>query len=366
MNSSTPMYKPFLAPYKEVEKYIQKIYHSNIVTNNGPLVRELEEKLKEHLNVKHLFITGNATIGLQIAINALDIQNSEIINSAFSYVAAPSAIVSNNCRNIFADIDPDTFCINSNDIENKISSKTKAILPTHIFNTVCEVEKIKKIAEKNNLKVIYDAAHSFGINYKEQSIFNYGDISVCSLHAYKVLNMIEGGFIVTHDDDIAEKVFEARYFGADKGNLSFNRIGYNGKNSEMHAAIGLANLKYSSILMERRKEIYELYQTELKGYPLVWQKIDNKVQTNYSYLPIKFENEAILLQVQNDLIQKNIYCKRYFYPSLNENSFYGSCTSMPKSESLSSRILCFPLYYSLSDDEIKLICSLIRKTLDQN
>lgn len=358
------MYKPFLAPYKEVEVYLKKIYSNGIVTNNGPLVRELEEKLKEYLGVKHLFITGNATIGLQMAISALDIKNGDIINSAFSYVAAPSAIVSNSYRNVFADINPDTYCINPVDIEKKITSHTKAILPTNIFNTVCDTEAIQQIADKYNLKVIYDSAHSFGVKYEGKSVFTHGDVSVCSMHAYKVLNMVEGGFITTNDDEIAEKLYEVRYFGANRNNDGFNRIGFNGKNSEFHAAIGLANFKYLDISKQKRIEMYSLYFDMLKDFPLQWQKVNSKIESNYAYLPLVFENNKVATIVKRTLENKNIFTRRYFHPSLNKLDFLGNNQPMPIAESISDRILCFPFYFGLKDKEISFICNEIIQVLE--
>lgn len=350
------MYKPFLPPYKEVEKYLKKIYRTQTVTNNGPLVQELENQLKSILGVKHLWIVGNATIGLQMAVRALELNNNEILTSAFSYVAAPSAIFSNNCKSKFVDIAKDDYCINLDLIEQSITPNTKAILPTHIFNTVCDVEKIQTLADKYNLEVIYDAAHSFGVEFKGESIFKYGDISVCSLHAYKCLNMVEGGFVTTSNDYLAEKLYEIRYFGADRNNTGFNRIGYNGKNSEFHAAVGLANIKFIDIIREKRKNLFELYHNLLVNHPISWQKINSNVKTNYAYLPLVFENEQIVLKILENFNNKGIGCKRYFYPSLNENSFFKDTSFMKESESLSRRILCFPLYYDLKEEEVRKVC----------
>lgn len=350
------MYKPFLPPYDEVDKYFKNIYQNQIVTNNGPLVQELENQLKAILGVKHLLVVGNATIGLQMAIGALELDASEILTSAFSYVAAPSAIFANNCKSKFVDINKDDYCINSELIEQKITSKTKAILPTHIFNTVCDVEKIQTIADKYSLNVIYDAAHSFGVEYKKKSIFNFGDISVCSMHAYKCFNMIEGGFITTSDDHLAEKLYEIRYFGANRNNNGFNRIGYNGKNSEFHAAVGLANIKYIDEIRTKRKQLFELYQQLLKEVPVTWQKMEDDVKTNFAYLPLVFNDEKTVLKVLEVFNKKGIGCKRYFYPSLNENDFFGDFNTMKNSESISRRILCFPLYYDLTEEEVKIIC----------
>lgn len=359
-----PMYKPFLPPQNEINKFIRKIYINKVVTNNGPLIKELEVKLKEIIDVKHLWITGNATIGLQMAIRSLDIKKSDIINSAFSYVAAPSAIISNNCKNVFVDINPDTYCINPDEIEKRITSNTKAILPTHVFNTSCDVEKIEKIAKKHQLKVIYDAAHSFGIKYKNKSIFNYGDISVCSLHTFKYLSMIEGGFVATNDNDISESLYETRYFGVKRNNLEFVRVGFNGKNSEFHAAVGLASLKYIELFKQRRIEMYELYSDLLKGFPIKWQKINPDIETNHAYLPLVFKSKEVLSQIQKALAEKDIACRRYFNPSLNNLVFFEDTTPMYQAENLSDCILCIPFYYGLKNSEIIQVCNGIKQALE--
>jgi dTDP-4-amino-4,6-dideoxygalactose transaminase len=348
-----PLYKAFLPPYPEIEVYIKQIYSNQVVTNNGPLVRELESELKKIIGVKHLLLVGNATIGLQMAVRALELEAAEIINAAFSFVAAPTAVVTNNCTNRFVDIHPETYCIDIQKLEASITAKTKAIIPTHVFNTVCEVEQIQTLAQRYGLKVIYDAAHSFGVKYKGESIFNYGDIAVCSLHASKFFHTIEGGFVATNDDLMAEKLYEVRYFGVDRNTAHFNRIGFNGKNTEFHAAVGLANLPYIDAFKARRKQLFNLYHELLKHYPIAWQKRNEQIDTNYAYVPLKFENEEVLLKIQEKLTNHAVSSRRYFYPSLNENPFLGDVSKMPESEALSKRILSVPLHFDLKEEEVR-------------
>jgi dTDP-4-amino-4,6-dideoxygalactose transaminase len=359
-----PLYKAYLPPYEEIEVYIRKIYANQVVTNNGPLVKALESELQKIIGVKHLLLVGNATIGLQMAVRALELEDdAEIINSAFSFVAAPSAVVTSNCKNKFVDIHPQTYCLDIEKLEAKITSKTRAIIPTHVFNTISEVEQIESLAKKHSLKVIYDAAHSFGVKYKGNSIFNYGDIAVCSLHASKFFSMVEGGFIATNNDEIAEKLFEVRYFGMDRNSKDFNRVGFNGKNTEFHAAVGLANLPYIDAFRAKRKQLFEIYAELLSGYPIQWQQINKEVTTNYAYMPLKFENEATVLKIQEKLSEMEIASRRYFYPSLNENTFLGDISEMPESEHLSRRILSFPLNFELKEEEVTAICNGIIESL---
>lgn len=358
-----PVSKTFLPPKEELLSYIEKIYTEEQITNNGPLVKKLEKELKHRLGVRHLFLVGNATIGLQISINVLELENgSEILNSAFSFVAAPSAIISNNCRPIFVDIDPLSFCMSPENLRAKITPKSGAILPTHLFNTSCDTEAIHNIAVEHRLPIIYDAAHSFGIKINGESIFCKGDISVCSLHALKIYSMGEGGFIATNRDDLAEKIYESRYFGMNE-DYHYKRIGFNGKASEFHAALGLTNLPYFEKIKYQRQKLYMIYQEELKSAPLRFQNISPNVTPNYSYIPIVLNEVEARENVEQSLKNCNIATKRYFYPSLNKLTFYNDSSTMVNSENLAERIICLPLYYGLKENDIQYICDIINKAL---
>lgn len=361
--SNIPLSRTVLPDMEELQFYLNRIYASNQSTNNGPLVREFEGRLKDFLGVNHLFLTGNATIGLQIAMSVLDIPGKEVLNSAFSYVAAPNAIISANAKPVFVDINPQTFCIQPTLLEQSINERTGAILPTHVFNTVCDVEQIDLIAKKYNIPVVYDAAHSFGIQIGAESIFNFGDISVCSLHALKIFNSVEGGFIVTKDDGIAERIYEARYFGANRLNTGFNRLGFNGKNSEVHAAFGLANMKLIPELFQGRSASFHLYKKLLEGFPLQWQQIRDDISSNYSYLPVAFDSADTRCKVESALSSENISFRRYFQPSLNKLSFFYDSHSMPNAESLAERILCLPLFFGIDDEQIHKVCQVLSKAL---
>ena len=237
-----PVTKPFLPPIEEYQKYTEGIWQRNWLTNNGPLVNELELKLKDYLQVPHLLFLNNGTIAIQIAIKALQLKG-DIITTPFSYVATTSSIVWEGCQPVFVDIDKHTFNIDASKIEAAITPNTSAILATHVYGNPCDIDAIAAIAKKHNLKVIYDAAHCFGTKYKGKSVFAYGDVCTTSFHATKLFHTVEGGAVFCNDADLLRKMAQLRNFGHD-GPEHFNEVGINGKNSEFHAAMGLANLKY--------------------------------------------------------------------------------------------------------------------------
>ncbi|MFZ5437840.1 MAG: DegT/DnrJ/EryC1/StrS family aminotransferase [Patescibacteria group bacterium] len=347
--------KSFLPNKKEYFEYLEKIWSSGWLTNNGKLTRNLEEKLKKFLGVKYLFLVNNGTTALQIAIKSLEKdKRDEIITTPFSYVATTSAIVWEGYKPIFADIDPQTLMIDPKEIEQKITKKTRAILATHIFGYPTNVEVIKKIAKKYNLEVIYDAAHTFGSKYYEKSLASYGDISIISFHATKVFHTVEGGVIITNDKKLAHKIEYMRNFGHN-GQYDYWGVGINGKISEFHSAMGLINLKYVKKLISRRKKASKLYDKLLANKSFISKiLVDKNCKTNYSYYPIIFNSEKKLLEVIERLNKKNIYPRRYFYPSLSELPYIKN-QKMPISENISCRIVCLPLFHDISNEEIKSI-----------
>lgn len=351
-----PVTKPFLPPQGEYEKYLSDIWKRQWLTNNGPIVNDLELKLKEYLKLDHLLYLTNGTIAIQIAIKALKLEG-EIITTPFSFVATTSSIVWESCTPVFVDIDPNTLNIDSTKIEAAVTPKTSAILATHVYGNPCEVEAIQNIADKYNLKVIYDAAHCFGTKYKGNSIFKYGDISTTSFHATKLFHTIEGGAVFTNCSEHLKKMSFLRNFGFD-GPENFNGIGINGKNSEFHAAMGLVNLRYvDTILYDRRKQT-ELYDKWLSGLNVKRIKITSNSTFNYAYLPIIFETEEQLLKTVSALNTNLIYPRRYFYPSLHKLDYVKS-QEAPISECISKRVLCLPLYSGLTEEEIDFICRIM-------
>lgn len=352
--------KTDLPSLTEYTKYLKRIWQSGQITNNGSLVIKLENKLKKYLGVKHLFFLNNGTTALQIAIKALGIKG-EIITTPFSYVATTSSIVWENCKPVFVDIEPASLCIDVKKIESVITKKTQAILSVHVFGNSCNIESIDKLAKKYNLKVIYDAAHTFGINYKGKSILNFGDVSTLSFHATKVFHTVEGGAIVTNNDHIAHKISYMRNFGH-KGYEEFWGLGINGKNSELHAAMGLCLLKNADKLILKRKKASETYDRFFEKSLLVKQKLSPYISYNYSYYPVIFKSEAELLSVKKKLNKSGIYPRRYFYPSLTTLAYVNKF-KCPVSDEISKKILCLPLYSTLSKRDVMKIAGIINKVL---
>jgi len=349
--------KTFFPPIDEYNSYLQQIWQNEWLTNRGKLTNDLEEKIKKYLNVDNILITNNGTIPLQIALKLIG-NGGEIITTPFSYVATTSAIVWENCTPIFVDIDADYLTIDETKIEQAITSKTQAILATHVFGNPCNVEAIEKIATKHHIKVIYDAAHCFGVNYKGKSIFDYGDVSTCSFHATKVFHTGEGGAIFTKDPILQRKIYYSHNFGHN-GPLDFHGLGINAKISELQAAMGLCVLNYIDCIFIERKKIVDFYNNNIDFIRVKPLKIRSETEWNYSYYPVVFETEAELLKVQKIMNKNQIFPRRYFYPSLNTLPYVHYC-SMPISESISSRVLCLPLYMGLSNDELEKTVSFIR------
>jgi len=348
--------KPFLPDIEDYIKYIRDIWERNWLTNNGPLVNDLELKLKDYLDAKHLLFLGNGTIALQIAIKALELKG-EIITTPFSFVATTSSIVWEGCEPVFVDIDKDTFNIDPSLIEQAITGKTSAILATHVFGNPCDIEAIGQIARKHDLKVIYDAAHCFGTKYNGRHVYNFGDISTASFHATKLFHTVEGGAVITNDAELLKKLAFLRNFGHETFE-TFAGIGINGKNSEFHAAMGLANLKCMKDVLEVRKAQAKMYDKDLAELKVKRPKIQQGAEWNYAYYPILFETEGALLRSIEALNDNWIYPRRYFYPSLSSLNYVKKC-STPVSDDIAKRILCLPAYHTLKQEEIAFISRIL-------
>jgi dTDP-4-amino-4,6-dideoxygalactose transaminase len=352
-----PVTKSFLPPIDEYMAQVQRAYNNSWLTNRGELVVELEEKLKAYLGVSNILITNNGTIPLQIALKLLG-KGGEIITTPFSYVATTAAIVWENCTPIFVDIHPEYLTIDETKIEAAITDKTTCILATHVFGNPCNVEEIERIAKKHNLKVIYDAAHCFGVTYKGKSIFEYGDISTCSFHATKLFHTGEGGAIFCKDPELFHQIFYSHNFGHD-GPLAFHGLGINGKISELQAAMGLAVLPYMASILEGRQEAVNTYKQKLNPAFQVL-KLREESQWNYSYYPVIFETKAEMLSAEKKLNEKNIIPRRYFFPSLC-NLPYVQKQKMAVSERIANSILCLPLYHGIDNKHLEQVCTLINE-----
>lgn len=352
-----PVTKPFLPPIQEYEKYLQGIWNRNWLTNNGPLVNELELALKDYLNIKHLLFVTNGTIAIQLAIKALGLKG-KIITTPFSYVATTSSVVWEGCEPVFVDIDPKTCNIDPSKIEEAITPDTSAILATHVYGNPCDVDAIDEIGRRRNLKIIYDGAHAFGVTIKGKSIFEYGDISTCSFHATKLFHTVEGGCVVTKDPELLKKMAYLRNFGHD-GPERFAQLGINGKNSEFHAAMGLVNLKYADQLISTRKSLSAHYDKFMKTFQGVKPSIAPDVVYNYAYYPVIFNDEKLLLNVVDTLNQNWIHPRRYFFPSLEDLPYIQQPSRCKVADSVSKRALCLPLFDTLTKEEIDMIFRLI-------
>lgn len=357
-----PVTKPFLPPIDEYTQLLDGIWDRSWLTNMGPLANKLEHQLQDYLGVKELLFLTNGTIALQFAIKALGLKG-EIITTPFSFVATASSIVWEGCKPVFVDIDPTSLNIDVGEIEASITPNTSAIIATHVYGNPCDVLAIQKIADKYNLKVIYDGAHAFGVEVNGDSIFNFGDVTTCSTHATKLYHTIEGGFVVSKHEVLIEKMASMRNFGFD-GPAQFKELGINGKNSEFHAAMGLVNLNHMEAIHEKRKQISEFYDLKFKGLNITKPKWHSKSKSNFAYYPIIFKTEALLLKVKKELEANEIYGRRYFYPSLAKSLPYVDHSDLKVTDDISKRVFCMPLYKELSMESVSRICKLIAESLN--
>lgn len=357
MINVTKTYLPNIDKYK---RYIDEIYASGQVTNNGPMLKRLEKRLAEYLGVKNLILVANGTVALEIAYRTLELKGFAI-TTPFSFVATTSSLVTNGLLPIFADIDPKSLNIDPKKIEEKITPNTSAIVATHVFGNPCDVEAIEEIAKKHNLKVVYDGAHTFGINYKNKNIANYGDITTLSFHATKLFHTIEGGALIINDDELVQKARYLINFGI-KNQEEIPHLGTNAKMNEFEAAMGLCILDDIENIRNSRKEVYETYKKELEGIVEFQEQNENSTQ-NYSYFPVVFENEEQLLKVQKALSKKNIFPRRYFYPSLDTLTYIEPKQECEISRDISKRILCLPIFTELEKDVQDTIVGTIKDNL---
>jgi len=338
MTYVTKIYMPDKEKFKA---YIDGIYESGWLTNNGPLVQELEKKLEAYLGVKNLLCISSGTDALQFAYRVLELEG-EVITTPFSFVSTTSAIAAERLVPVFADIDMETYNIDPANIENEITQKTSAIAPCHVFGNACEIDKIDAIAKKYNLKVIYDASHAFDVQYKGKHILNYGDMSVISFHATKMFHTIEGAAIVIKDDALYEKAKIVRNYGIDAPD-SVAMLGINAKINEVEAAMGLCMLEEEDIIQKERKNSHEFYTQQLGEYIQLQKKNPDATQS-YSYFPVVFRSEDEMSNVRVALLEKDIAARQYFKPSLDTLPYVKPRKLMTKSRDIASRILVIPMH----------------------
>jgi dTDP-4-amino-4,6-dideoxygalactose transaminase len=355
-----PIYvtKTFLPPEEEYLMWLRKAYESHVLTNNGPIHRELEETLRARFDVPYLRLMANGTLAIQLAIRALGVKG-KIITTPFSYVATTSAILWEGCEPVFVDIDPRTCCIDPTRIEAAITPDTTAILATHVYGIPCDVEAIDAIAKKHGLKVIYDAAHAFDVKYKGESILKWGDASTLSFHATKLFHTVEGGAVVLQNEEHDKALRLLRSFGH-VGDEHFS-LGMNAKMSEVHAAMGMAVLPHVPGLIAQRREVVEAYDRALS--PVVERPhISAGLDYNHAYYPVLLRNGREREHVLAVLAGQGIHCRRYFHPSLDELPYVKN-VPCPVSRVTSMRVLCLPLYPELTGHDVERITSAVRKAL---
>lgn len=352
--------RSFMPPMEEYQKYLEQIWKSRYLTNEGPLLNDLVDGLKKYLKINNIELVTNGTIALQLTLRALDITEGEIITTPFSFVATTTSIIWERCKPVFVDIDEKTLCIDANKIENAITKNTKAIMAVHVFGYPCDVEKIQEIANKYNLKVIYDGAHAFGSKYRGKSLLSYGDVTTCSFHATKLFHTIEGGACVAREKSVSEKIKSIKNFGSVNGEYKY--IGINAKMTEFNSAMGLANLNHIDEIIEERRKLSYLYDKNLKGIVSKIAKTKD-LEYNYIYYPIILKSEEETLKIIKKLNENNINPRRYFYPALNRLEYIENKGKCPIAEDISRRILCLPLYNGLKENEVLKICEIIKKEI---
>ncbi len=352
--------KSYLPDFDEYTNYLKGIWERVHLTNDGPLLRELENQMRAFLGVKHLMFCTNGTIVLQMALKAMNI-TKEVITTPFSYVATTNALLWEGCTPVFADIRPDDFCLDAARIEPLITEHTQAILATHVYGNACRIDQIQALADRYKLKVIYDAAHTFGAHYNGRSLLSYGDISTCSFHATKVFHTVEGGCLVTDNDALAEQLGFYRSFG--HRNDDYYSVGINAKNSEFHAAMGLCVLPKVPALIEARRRVFGYYDSRLDFDRMTRPVLTPGMDYNYAYYPVVFDSEETLLRVVDALKAEGISPRRYFYPSLNTLPFVPGYQACPVSEDIALRVLSLPLYPELAEADVERIATLINETV---
>jgi dTDP-4-amino-4,6-dideoxygalactose transaminase len=352
----------FMPPEDVYQHYLKQVWASGHVTNHGPLVAQLQQRLTAFLDVPSLAYVCNGTAALQVAYKALGLKG-KVITTPFSYVATTSSLVWEGLEPVFVDICPETLTLDPAGLEAALEPGVEAILATHVYGNPCDVDAIECLAKKHGLRVIYDAAHAFGVTYQGQSLLNYGDVSTLSFHATKVFHTIEGGGIVCRDNAVAERVSRAMNFGHN-GPESFDGVGINAKNSEFHAAMGLSNLPYWPEIEATRHAMSQRYDQLLEGHARISRpELRSGTDYNYAYYPVIFKSEADLYRVLRVLNAANIFPRRYFYPVLSQLPYVSSRQPLPVAESMASRVLCLPLFVGLSLDTIDRISRLILSAL---
>lgn len=358
--------QPALPPLEEFTELLKQIWDNKILTNNGPFHKQFEKELADYLGVKHISVFTNGTLALMTALQALHI-TGEVITTPFSFVATTHSLWWNNIKPVFADIEPNTFNLNPEKVEAAITPQTTAIMPVHVYGNPCDLEAFQKIADTYGLKLIYDAAHAFGVKVNGNSVLNFGDLSILSFHATKVFNTIEGGAIICHDAKTKQRIDYLKNFGF-AGETTVIAPGINAKMNELQAAYGLLQLKYVDENIAKRKTITEIYREKLANIPGIHFMNDKEnVEHTYSYFPI-FIDAKIYGKTRDELYEElkkhNIYGRRYFYPLISQFPSYRGLTSsqptnLPMATMAAEQAVCLPIFPDLSLENVIRITDII-------
>lgn len=366
MESPIFVTRPNMPSLKEFTDYLAVIWDNRILTNGGDFHQTLEKELVEYLGVKYISLFSNGTLALITALQALRVKG-EVITTPFSFVATTHSLWWNGIKPVFVDIDPKTYNIDPEKIEAAITPNTTAILPVHVYGHPCNHKRIEEIANNYNLKVIYDAAHAFGVRENGTSITNYGDLSILSFHATKVFSTIEGGAIICHDAKMKRHIDDLKNFGF-RDEVTVVAPGINAKMNEIQAAFGLMSLKNIDETIAKRKNISDLYCQKLSNISgIILKNIQDNLRYNYSYFPILIDEQEYGMsrnQLYEKLKQYNIFSRRYFYPLISDFSTYKSLPSaspknLPIASSIANQVLCLPIYPDLDRKDIDFICDKI-------
>lgn len=355
--------KTTLPPIHKYIKYLRKVWANNWVTNKGEFSIRLEKELEQYLKVKNLLVVSNGTVAMQLAFKALDLKG-EVITTPFTFPATANSLIWEGLKPVFADIDPETFNIDPREIEKKITKETCAILAVHVFGNPCDVEAIEKIAKIYNLKVIYDSAHAFGVEFKGKSILSWGDINTLSFHAAKVFHTVEGGGVITQNKENYQRVDLLRNHGIE----TYDKVvlpGINAKMNELEAIMGLCVLDEFDKQVAKRYEIYQKYLSAFSNNKFRIQKLNNDLtKYTYPYFPVCFSSQKARDHIFKVLLKHGIRARKYFYPPAHELPYINNeGYSLPNATLVSHTILCLPLYATLSREDQQRVINLIKKTL---
>ena len=360
-----PTAKPSMPHYDEFIKEVEELWETRWLTNTGPKHQELEKRLRTYLEVDHVDLFVNGHLALELAIEALGLKG-EVITTPFTFASTTQAIVRNHLTPVFCDINEDDFTMDVDRIESLITEKTSAIVPVHVYGNVCDVHRIEELARKHNLKVIYDAAHAFGVKVNDIAVGNFGDISMFSFHATKVFHTVEGGGLTYKDAGFSQMFARLRQFGME-GKEEVPGIGTNAKMTEMHAAIGLCNLRHVAKELEKRRGVYHRYMELLADVPgIILPELQKGVTPNYSYLPVLVDEKSFGRsrdETADFLAEHQILARKYFYPLTSEFAAYQGLFEIqqtPVAKEVSERVLTLPLFADMEPGEVEIVCKVLR------